>query len=75
LISSNSKHAVVYAENVAEIKLSDFESLLDEPIVAVDTKKKYNEIEVTVENGILEAPYKSDWAIAIGNLGKLRNFI
>ncbi len=39
-------------------------------MVAVDTKKAYREIAVPMPGGdvsVWKAPYKSDWALAIGD--------
>ena len=42
----------------------------DLPVVAVDAKKPYEEIEVgtlSPEQHTWEAPYRSDWAVAVGD--------
>jgi hypothetical protein len=43
-------------------------------VVAVDTKVLYKEIEVgelTAREHVWDAPYLSDWAIAVGNFSSL----
>lgn len=54
--------------NFITMDLSSFPTPL--PAIAVDAKKEYLEIDMgTLDpyNSILELPYISDWAIAIGN--------
>ncbi len=63
-------HFIVYQENADSviINLQDIPGSLK--AIAVDTKKEYQEIEIgSINPGIFnwQAPYKSDWAIAIGN--------
>ncbi len=69
LVSPNSNHAVIYAENTAEINFHEVAKYIDEPVVAVDAKKKYSELKINsdISDKIWRAPYKSDWAIAIGD--------
>lgn len=62
-------HAIIYREDsdVIRLNLRDLEDR--QPAVAVDTKNPYEEIEVGLFSAgqhTWEAPYRSDWAIAVG---------
>ncbi|MCB9249862.1 MAG: T9SS type A sorting domain-containing protein [Ignavibacteriales bacterium] len=63
------QNIVVYKENTDSIKFSDEVDLTLAPIIAVDTKLEYGEINISqsIADKLWIAPYKSDWAIAIGN--------
>jgi len=70
LCSASKLHYVFYNEDALSVQLDLTSAVRKLPAVAVDTKKVYREIDL----GILEsrtqkwkAPYRSDWAIAIGN--------
>jgi len=68
-ITSN-KHFVAYKENTNTITfdMSNINGTL--PVIAVDTKLEYQSIEVGVwgaGNQTWNAPYQSDWALAIGD--------
>ena len=44
-----------------------------QPAVAVDTTKEYHEITIGMLNNkehVWKAPYRSDWAVAVGNFGE-----
>lgn len=73
LRKEDAKRFVVYTEDAAvvEIDLSDLSSPL--PVVAVDTKLPYLEVDLgyfkNVKNA-WRAPYTSDWALAVGYFGQ-----
>ncbi|MCB0748610.1 MAG: T9SS type A sorting domain-containing protein, partial [Ignavibacteriae bacterium] len=69
LITNDLQNIVAYKENTDSIKFSDEVDLTLAPIVAVDTKLEYSEINISqsIADKLWIAPYKSDWAIAIGN--------
>ncbi|MBD3290293.1 DUF5060 domain-containing protein, partial [candidate division KSB1 bacterium] len=63
------KHAIIYRENcdIVRLNLQSLEG--KQSAIAVDTKKPYKEIEIgnfAVGNHTWKAPYRSDWAIAVG---------
>lgn len=64
-------HYVFYKENTSSIQmdLSQFTGTLE--ALAVDAKKEYEEIPVSVEKGnrTWNAEYSSDWAVAVGDFG------
>ena len=69
LVTPEGTHAIVYREDadVVRLDLSGMQEAL--PAVAVDAKAPYREIEVgplAPGRHTWEAPYRSDWAIAIG---------
>jgi len=69
LKQKNTGRFLVYAENVAvvEIDLSTMPSPF--PVIAVDTKLPYQEIDLGYFKNLKQfwrAPYPSDWALAIG---------
>ena len=68
LITPGKTHAVIYRENTSSVNmnLSDFAGALS--AVAVDVKREYEEIPVSVtkSNMTWDAPNSSDWAIAVG---------
>lgn len=64
------KHLIFYQENTAEVDINLSHIPAKMPAVAVDTKKEYKEIKIgplSPKNHVWKAPYKSDWAIAVGN--------
>jgi len=65
------KHFIVYKENTNEITLDmgDVTIPVPLPIIAIDTKLEYQSIVAGIwgaKNQTWNAPYKSDWALAIG---------
>lgn len=69
LVTPDGSNAIVYREDsdIVRLRLSGMSGPL--PVVAVDAKKPYAEVEVGVldaEDQVWEAPYRSDWAIAVG---------
>jgi hypothetical protein len=69
LASPDSAHYLVYREDtdVVQLELSRMEG--SQPAVAVDAKKAYEEIEIGAlppGQHTWEAPYRSDWAVAVG---------
>jgi hypothetical protein len=70
LRTPDGNHQLYYSEGTREIKmnLEGLPSHLE--IVAVDTKKLYQEIKInplSLRNQIWQAPYPSDWAMAVGD--------
>jgi hypothetical protein len=66
-------HAIVYREDTELVRLDLKRLKGPQPVVAVDTKEPYAEIKVgTLEPGehTWEAPYRSDWAVAVGRFGE-----
>jgi hypothetical protein len=69
LMVPEGEHAIVYRENTTVINLDLRRLEGKQPAIAVDTKKSYKEVEIgsyTSGNHTWEAPYRSDWAIAVG---------
>lgn len=69
LKDSTGQHLIFYKEDTDSVRMNLSAMSEPEPAVAVDTKKEYHEIDL----GIIEpgqsgwdAPYVSDWALAIG---------
>jgi hypothetical protein len=70
LATPDSKQLVFYRENAAAITMDLSKARGPQPAVAVDTRKKYREINIgPLKPGkqTWKAPYKSDWAIAVGS--------
>ncbi len=64
---------VFYKEDAVSIKMDLSKMTGVQKAVAVDTLKPYKEIplgKLKGENQTWKAPYKSDWAIAVGEFGK-----
>lgn len=69
LMDQSKQHRVFYKTDAAsmEIDLSETNKAL--PAIAVDAMKKYHEIQIGPLNpgkNTWKAPYKSDWAVAVG---------
>ena len=67
------KHYVFYREDAARVTMDLSKMGGAQKAVAVDALKPYKEIDlgrVKPEKQTWNAPYKSDWAIAVGDLGK-----
>ena len=66
------KNCVFYDENVSSIHM-DLSSMPGEQrAIAVDTKRQYKEIKIaalSAKEHVWKAPYRSDWAIAVGEVG------
>jgi len=65
----NSKDYIFYGENVSSLQLNLAGMVGGQTAVAVDAKKAYAEIDLgtlTPTSQTWQAPYRSDWAIAIG---------
>jgi uncharacterized protein DUF5060 len=63
-------HFIFFKENTKSIHLDLSRAKKPLPVIAVDAKKKYTEIDLGLlkpENQDWQAPYKSDWAIAVGD--------
>ena len=68
--SADLKNMIFYQEDTDVVRLDN--TGLSEALsaIAVDTRKEYKEIEIGDINDSItrwEAPYVSDWAIALGN--------
>lgn len=60
---------IFYREDTSTIELDLAAMQEAQSAIAVDTKKRYAEIKIgrlTAENQTWEAPYASDWAVAVG---------
>ena len=63
------QHLVFYREDASSMSLDLSGTKGTQPAVAVDTKKVYKEIslgKLVAKKQTFKAPYKSDWAIAVG---------
>lgn len=61
---------VVYAEDVDRVPLDVSGMNASRHAIAIDTTRPYEEIdlgELAAEDGIWEAPYLSDWVVAVGD--------
>jgi hypothetical protein len=64
------KNCIFYKENASSIYMDLSRMPGAQPAIAVDTEKKYREIKIGTlgpEKHAWKAPYRSDWAIAVGN--------
>jgi hypothetical protein len=69
LATRDRKHLVFYSEDTERIMMDLSGMSGSQPAVAVDTEKTYREIDIgplKAGKQTLKAPYKSDWAIAVG---------
>jgi hypothetical protein len=65
------EHFVFYREDTNSIQMDLSRMNGDRPAIAVDTLRRYREISLgrlSTKNQTWSAPYKSDWAIAVGSL-------
>ena len=61
---------VVYKEDTADITIDIPPDMVSVPIVAVDTRRTYDEIDVGTRDAgthVISLPRRSDWALAIGD--------
>jgi len=68
---SAKEHCVFYKENTESIRMDLSGMSGAQPAIAVDTKKQYDEIEIgrlSTGQHVWKAPYRSDWAIAVGSV-------
>jgi hypothetical protein len=75
LVTPDGEHAVIYREDADLVRLDLRRMKGSRPAIAVDTKKAYEEISIrTLSPGehTWEAPYRSDWAVAVGNFVDLQ---
>ena len=59
-------HYVFYSENTSLVRIDLTSMAGSQPVIAVDTKKEYDELEVGMlgsKEHVWKAPYRSDWAI------------
>ncbi|MFP4622164.1 MAG: DUF5060 domain-containing protein [Bacteroidales bacterium] len=69
LMVPEGEYAIVYRENSDVVSLDLRRLKGEQPTIAVDTKNPYKEIEIgsfTPGKHVWQAPYRSDWAIAVG---------
>ncbi len=70
LCLTRGSRVLLYKEDASRVELP-LESLeTPAPAIAVDTRRAYREIEIGVHRpgrGVWEAPYESDWALAVGD--------
>lgn len=69
LLDRSGRRGVVYAEDTASIPLHLSRMQEAVPAVAVDTRGSYREVdlgELQATDQVWTAPYRSDWAIAVG---------
>jgi len=65
-------HCVFYGENTSSIHMDLSGMPGEQRAIAVDTKRQYREIKIAAliaKEHIWRAPYRSDWAIAVGDVG------
>ncbi len=70
LMRPDHAHYVFYKENTDSIELDLSNMKGSQPVIAVDAKKVYTEIDVGLlpaKKHVWNAPHKSDWAIAAGD--------
>ncbi len=70
LKNSTNTNYIFYKENTSSINLNLSGMSSTQPVIVIDTKKAYLEIDLGqmgATNQTWTAPYTSDWAIAIGN--------
>ncbi len=69
LLARSGKNCVFYKEDASKIHMDLSRMPESQPAIAIDTKKEYTEIDIgTLESKkhTWKAPYRSDWAIAVG---------
>jgi hypothetical protein len=69
LRSPQNTHFVFYKEGCSSIGMDLRATLGAQPAIAVDARREYKEIDLgklSPEQHTWRAPYKSDWAIAVG---------
>jgi hypothetical protein len=73
VLSTPSKsHCVFYGENASSIHMDLSGMPGAQRAIAVDTKRQYKEIKIaalSAKEHVWKAPYRSDWAIAVGDVG------
>ena len=73
VLSLRSKeHCVFYHEDAKSVRMDLSGMPAAQPAVAVDTKKEYKEVKIGMLGAaehVWTAPYRSDWAIAVGSPG------
>ena len=70
LVDAEATRLVVYAEDTDRVPLDVSAMRGSLRAVAIDTARSYDEIdlgELAAEDGTWEAPYVSDWAVAVGD--------
>lgn len=72
LRSASKRHYVFYKEDASVVRMDLRGIEGKQPAVAIDTKEEYKEIELgklDAKEQSWRAPYRSDWAIAVGDFG------
>ena len=73
LRNANNRNFVFYKENTSSIQMNLSSMSGTQPAIAIDTKKSYREVIVgnlTPKSTTWDAPYSSDWAIAVGSFNQ-----
>jgi CubicO group peptidase (beta-lactamase class C family) len=66
-------HYVFYSENTSSVRMDLTDMVGAQSGIAVDTKTEYDELDIGTlgsKEHVWKAPYRSDWAIAVGSFGK-----
>jgi len=69
LRSAAGRHYIFYKENADHVELGLRAMKGPQPVVAIDTRKPYAEVEVGMlapGSHVWETPHRSDWALAVG---------
>ncbi|HXV65266.1 MAG TPA: hypothetical protein VEK15_31515 [Vicinamibacteria bacterium] len=72
--SAQSGRYLFYKERASRVELSLENLRAPQPAIAVDTRQSYREIdlgEMEPDTSTWEAPYESDWALAVGEFQRL----
>ncbi len=68
LLSADHHKIILYQEDTDQISFIGLNISKTLPMIAIDTKLSYREISIQAnDEGVWEAPYTSDWAVAIGD--------
>jgi hypothetical protein len=73
VLRSGNQNAVFYLEDAASIELDLTAMAGPQPVIAVDAAKDYVEVDLgtfAAERRTWTAPYRSDWALAVGSFSK-----
>ena len=69
LSAASGEKCIFYKENASSINMDLSAMSGAQPAIAVDTKKEYKEVKIGTlgpKKHVWKAPYRSDWAIAVG---------
>jgi hypothetical protein len=73
LCLAQGSRVLLYQEDTSRVELPLEHLQESEPVIAVDTLRSYREIDlgtIQPDRGVWEAPYESDWALAMGDFGR-----